>query len=641
MSTDHNRIKVADLEINEPNKTLITNENGELEFSDITGGGQDLQNVLTAGSSAEVDGGLSFVNILSGVENDRIAEFFTSDGVYTSSLQVVKSGATLATNFDTGNINASFTTVNGEAMMTQSRSTYSQALNFSPSSTGNISISLPTKTEGSYTLATLDDINQDNFVRRMFVDTGDLPDSFTKQDVIDYILTFDEEDRTVEETDSKLNILITDRGNIIKIYELQNQGKGIITSIYSNNLLLITGGLDDVLNIGNETFNKATFKSSFYPSSQLEVDYHRIYATDSDPNIATGLDSSGVGSYDHNSGEVTTLNPQGIHFNDKNLLRSNPVSTGFGSTINLPITTGYGDNKTLATLDDIPSYTTPTVDQVLTAGNTTSLGYTQGTFGAGLYFKTDGDFRYYNKDSSFNSVDVHSNPSIGFVVDSGDTSYGDSLLEVARGEVNFYTAGTVNITTTGYGTASINTGLLTERRYFQFPNKNGTLATLDDIIDTGTATTITGSITESQVTNLVTDLAGKQSTLISGTNLKTINGTSLLGSGDIAISGGSSVYQIIITTATSITTATADSAGVTQNGKNVLIDNGSNVINITCNGGVTTSYGKVGTGAITFVQGFGRVLVPVNGTLVFNGIAGSTATLWSYGTTDYLAINNY
>lgn len=35
MSTTHNRIKVSDLENNEPNKTLVTNENGELEFSDI------------------------------------------------------------------------------------------------------------------------------------------------------------------------------------------------------------------------------------------------------------------------------------------------------------------------------------------------------------------------------------------------------------------------------------------------------------------------------------------------------------------------------------------------------------------------------------------------------------------------------
>ncbi|WP_264551940.1 hypothetical protein [Flavobacterium sp. N2038] len=36
MSTNHNRIKVADLETNQHNKILITNSSGILEFNDIT-----------------------------------------------------------------------------------------------------------------------------------------------------------------------------------------------------------------------------------------------------------------------------------------------------------------------------------------------------------------------------------------------------------------------------------------------------------------------------------------------------------------------------------------------------------------------------------------------------------------------------
>jgi len=99
--------------------------------------------------------------------------------------------------------------------------------------------------------------------------------------------------------------------------------------------------------------------------------------------------------------------------------------------------------------------------------------------------------------------------------------------------------------------------------------------------------------------------------------------------------------KITITTSVSITTATLDANGIRQDGRHVVISNGVNAINLTCNGGVTASYGKVGTGAITFVQGSGRTLVQLSGTAVFNGIAGSTATLWSNGTTDYLAINNY
>jgi len=99
--------------------------------------------------------------------------------------------------------------------------------------------------------------------------------------------------------------------------------------------------------------------------------------------------------------------------------------------------------------------------------------------------------------------------------------------------------------------------------------------------------------------------------------------------------------KITITTSVSITTATLDANGIRQDGRHVVISNGVNAINLTCNGGVTASYGKVGAGAITFVQGSGRTLVQMSGTSILNGAVGSTATLWSNGTTDYLAITNY
>ena len=43
------------------------------------------------------------------------------------------------------------------------------------------------------------------------------------------------------------------------------------------------------------------------------------------------------------------------------------------------------------------------------------------------------------------------------------------------------------------------------------------------------------NISQAKITNLVSDLSSKQSSLISGTNIKTINGRSVLGSGDIEI----------------------------------------------------------------------------------------------------------
>ena len=104
---------------------------------------------------------------------------------------------------------------------------------------------------------------------------------------------------------------------------------------------------------------------------------------------------------------------------------------------------------------------------------------------------------------------------------------------------------------------------------------------------------------------------------------------------------GAEPSQITITTAVSITTDTTDGT-YSQSGKNTIIDNGVNAINLTVNGGVgfVSSYLKHGTGAITFVQGAGRTLIQVDSTAVLDGAVGSTATISSIGTTDYLRISN-
>lgn len=43
---------------------------------------------------------------------------------------------------------------------------------------------------------------------------------------------------------------------------------------------------------------------------------------------------------------------------------------------------------------------------------------------------------------------------------------------------------------------------------------------------------------QSLATRIATEVKAKQATLVSGTNIKTVNGTSLIGSGDLTISGG-------------------------------------------------------------------------------------------------------
>ena len=51
---------------------------------------------------------------------------------------------------------------------------------------------------------------------------------------------------------------------------------------------------------------------------------------------------------------------------------------------------------------------------------------------------------------------------------------------------------------------------------------------------------------QSDVTGLVADLAAKQAALVSGVSLKTLNGESLLGSGDVVIAGGGGAYSPVL-----------------------------------------------------------------------------------------------
>jgi len=58
-----------------------------------------------------------------------------------------------------------------------------------------------------------------------------------------------------------------------------------------------------------------------------------------------------------------------------------------------------------------------------------------------------------------------------------------------------------------------------------------------NILDGATLTTTELNYVDGVTSAIQTQIDGKQATLVSGTNIKTINSTSLLGSGDIAISG--------------------------------------------------------------------------------------------------------
>jgi len=103
-------------------------------------------------------------------------------------------------------------------------------------------------------------------------------------------------------------------------------------------------------------------------------------------------------------------------------------------------------------------------------------------------------------------------------------------------------------------------------------------------------------IVQSQVTGLVADLVGKQATLVSGTNIKTINGNALLGSGDVTIP--TPTFQQVLT------------VGNTSNGINAIMDNATFKFTSSFNDS------EIGSNSITFRD------IPNNRNFIVNGNGG-------------------
>lgn len=106
--------------------------------------------------------------------------------------------------------------------------------------------------------------------------------------------------------------------------------------------------------------------------------------------------------------------------------------------------------------------------------------------------------------------------------------------------------------------------------------------------------------------------------------------------------GTSEPSQVIKTATASITSETLSDGGYTFDGKNVLIKNGVNAINITVGATENQAFSiqKEGTGAITFVASSGKTIRQVDATAVLDGAVGSTATISVVGTTISLRISN-
>nr|WP_199000522.1 hypothetical protein [Flavobacterium sp. ASV13] len=86
MSTNHNRIKVADLETNQPNKILKTNQNGELEFSDVINPQTESYNALDCTSEGKTLDARQGKALKDMMDNDymKLSENQTFSGVKTA-----------------------------------------------------------------------------------------------------------------------------------------------------------------------------------------------------------------------------------------------------------------------------------------------------------------------------------------------------------------------------------------------------------------------------------------------------------------------------------------------------------------------------------------------------------------------------
>ena len=123
-------------------------------------------------------------------------------------------------------------------------------------------------------------------------------------------------------------------------------------------------------------------------------------------------------------------------------------------------------------------------------------------------------------------------------VANGAAGAGDTVLASAQtntGAKTFNDA-TLLLRNVANTISSLFTNAATVARTWTLPDKSGTVAMTSDITGTNSGTNTGDNAANTQYSGLA---ATKQDLLVSATNIKTINDTSLLGAGNIVISGGS------------------------------------------------------------------------------------------------------
>ena len=228
--------------------------------------------------------------------------------------------------------------------------------------------------------------------------------------------------------------------------------------------------------------------------------------------------------------------------------------------------------------------------------------------------------------SGTNIKTVNSNSLLG----SGDISVGTVTSVTVNGTNYTPTSGVVNL-----GTISGGGGTGGDINIIESVKVNGTVL----IPDSNKAVDITAIpasiVTQDATHRLVTDTEkstwdGKQAALVSGTNIKTINNESILGSGNITISGGGGGSVTVDTVLSTTSTNPVQNAVITTNlngkaDKIAEVNHGTSDTSLALTPNVLHVWGTVGSLTLTLGTGASGVM----NEYMFQFDSGSTATTLS------------
>ncbi|MDA6070417.1 hypothetical protein NJT12_12375 [Flavobacterium sp. AC] len=274
-------------------------------------------------------------------------------------------------------------------------------------------------------------------------------------------------------------------------------------------IIIEAGGSQDLqttLANGNETTNGIMFNDDYYNWLKTSIDSRSIRLTDSNSDMLVAIDSAGVVTRDDS--QHVSLNPQGIFFNRdtaESYLRINTSSTGV-STVNLPATEGA--EITLTATDDFKTINGESIigkgnlniepqglKSVLDADPTASYGQSKATL--------MGDYGT----SKYNEIIVSDETEkTGIYQLKNQLSFDHTVLD-----------------SNDIGNITLSEGNVILTRY---KSDNQTIVDISD------------PVANTQLRFPAKSEEGKTYTIATTEDFKTINGESIVGSGDILISGG-------------------------------------------------------------------------------------------------------